>query len=80
MDIEGAELDALRGARPVIVRDRPVLTICVYHVPGDLWRLPLLMKEMIPEYQMFLRTHEGDGWQTVAYGIPPGRVVPGLSL
>ena len=78
MDIEGAELDALRGARPVIERDRPVLSICVYHLQHDLWSLPLLMKEMVPEYRMFLRAHEGDGWQTVAYAVPPERCVPGL--
>jgi FkbM family methyltransferase len=73
MDIEGAELDALRGARPVIERDRPVLAVCVYHTQHDLWRLPLLMKSMVPDYKMYLRCHEGDGWQTVAYGVPADR-------
>jgi FkbM family methyltransferase len=75
MDIEGAELDALRGARQVIERDRPVLAVCVYHTQHDLWRLPLLMKSMVPDYQMYLRCHEGDGWQTVAYAIPSDRAV-----
>ena len=77
MDIEGAEQDALIGARPVIERDRPVLAVCVYHTPYDLWRLPLLMKRMVPDYQMYLRCHEGDGWQTVAYAVPPHRALQG---
>jgi hypothetical protein len=74
MDIEGAEHDALVGARPAIERDAPILAVCVYHSQNDLWRLPLLMKAMVPGYRMFLRCHEGDGWQTVAYAVPPGRV------
>lgn len=73
MDIEGAEADALRGARSTIESDRPVLAVCVYHTQYDLWQLPLLMKEMGPDYQMYLRCHEGDGWQTVAYAVPPER-------
>jgi len=77
MDIEGAELDALRGARPVIEHHRPILAVCVYHSQHDLWQLPLLMKEMLPAYLMFLRCHEGDGWQTVAYAVPPERALSG---
>jgi FkbM family methyltransferase len=75
MDIEGAEFDALVGARPVIERDRPVLAVCVYHTQHDIWRLPLLMKSMVPDYKMYLRCHEGDGWQTVAYAVPSDRVI-----
>ncbi|HTM25551.1 MAG TPA: FkbM family methyltransferase [Vicinamibacterales bacterium] len=77
MDIEGTELEALRGARPAIESRRPVLAVCVYHLQHDLWRLPLFMKEMVPEYRMFLRCHEGDGWQTVAYAVPPERCEAG---
>lgn len=75
MDIEGAEFDALLGARQVIQRDRPILAICVYHRQDDLWRLPLLMRAMVPEYRMYLKTYSGDGLQTVAYAVPPERVL-----
>lgn len=74
MDIEGAEPEALEGARVIIERDHPVLAVCVYHHPDHLWRLPLMMTSMFPEYQMYLQCHEGDGWQTVAYAVPPRRV------
>jgi FkbM family methyltransferase len=77
MDIEGAELDALRGARETIERDRPVLAVCVYHNQHDLWQLPLFIKAMVPDYRMYLRCHEGDGWQTVAYAVPPERGLDG---
>ena len=41
MDVEGAELDALKGAAETIRRHRPVLAICLYHKPEDLWQIPL---------------------------------------
>jgi FkbM family methyltransferase len=75
MDIEGAEFDALVGAKQLIQRDRPILAICVYHSQQDLWRLPLVMRGMVPEYQMYLRTSGGDGIQTVAYALPPERTL-----
>lgn len=77
MDIEGGEFNALLGARKVIQRDRPILAICVYHLQSDLWRLPLLLRTMVPEYRMYLKAYRGDGIQTVAYAVPPERVMHG---
>jgi len=74
MDIEGAELDGLKGGRDVIQRDGPVLAICVYHQPEHFWQVPLLIKDMLPEHKMYLRCYEGDGWQTVAYAVPTERL------
>jgi FkbM family methyltransferase len=75
MDIEGAEYDALRGGATVIRRDRPILAICVYHTQADVWRIPLLMRSMSPDYQLFLRAYDGDGFQSVVYAIPPDRML-----
>jgi FkbM family methyltransferase len=75
MDIEGGEYDALLGARKVIERDRPILAICVYHTQSDIWRIPLLVREMAPEYKLYLRAYEGDGFQTVMYAVPPNRAI-----
>jgi FkbM family methyltransferase len=74
MDIEGAEHDALRGARRIVERDMPVLAVCVYHTQADVWRLPLLLRSMRSEYRFFLRAYDGDGLQTVLYAIPPQRM------
>lgn len=75
MDIEGGEFDALMGATHVIQRDHPILAVCVYHSQEDLWRLPLLMRAMCPDYRMYLKSYRGDGIQTVAYAVPPERVL-----
>jgi FkbM family methyltransferase len=79
MDIEGAEYDALRGAAKVIQRDEPILAICVYHTQNDIWRIPLLVREMLPEHRLYLRAYEGDGFQTVLYAVPPERTLSGNS-
>jgi FkbM family methyltransferase len=84
MDIEGAEADALEGARLIVSRHRPLLSICVYHRQSDLWRIPLLIQSMQSGYRYYLRTHETDGWQTVLYAVPPERLgshsgIPNLS-
>ena len=75
MDIEGAEYDALVGAAKTIEQDLPVLAICVYHTQRDIWRIPLLVRSRYPTYQLYLRTYDGDGFQTVLYAVPPNRAL-----
>ncbi|MFZ0394767.1 MAG: FkbM family methyltransferase [Terracidiphilus sp.] len=74
MDIEGAEYEALLGGRKVIERDQPILAICVYHTQNDIWRIPLLLHDMLPEHKLFLRAYEGDGYQTVLFAVAPERL------
>ncbi len=74
MDIEGAELDALEGARSSIQTYRPILSICVYHKQDDLWRIPLFIDTLVKDYRLFLRPHDVDGWQLVCYAVPANRL------
>ena len=55
MDIEGAEMAALEGARRIITQDKPKLAICIYHKLNDLWEIPRLILEMVPEYKIRIR-------------------------
>ncbi len=75
MDIEGAELDALEGARNCIRRDRPVLTVCSYHKQDHLWRIPLLIDSICDGYRFFLRPHLLEVWDLVCYAVPENRLV-----
>jgi FkbM family methyltransferase len=74
MDIEGAELDALEGARRSIQTHRPILSICVYHKQNDLWRIPLFINTLVEDYRLSLRPHYGDGWDLVCYAVPANRL------
>jgi FkbM family methyltransferase len=73
MDIEGAELDALSGARRMLARDRPILAIAAYHRASDLWNIPRLIKLIVPEYNLHLRRYAEDCWELVCYAIPSSR-------
>jgi len=69
MDIEGAELDALKGAKDTIKKFRPKLAICVYHNPSDLWEIPLLIKKLNIKYKLYLRHYSRELCETVCYAI-----------
>lgn len=67
MDIEGSELDALHGAAQTIRANRPFLAICVYHKRDDLIRIVPYIKELVPDYRMYLRHHSKTGSDLVLY-------------
>lgn len=68
LDIEGAEVDTLYGARNVINTQKPKLAICNYHLPSDLWEIPLLINEILPDYKLYMRHHNKKCWyETVVY-------------
>lgn len=58
MDIEGAEIEAIKGAEGHIKNDKPKLAISIYHKPNDLWEIPLLIHKLAPEYKLYIR-HNG---------------------
>lgn len=70
MDIEGAEYDALHGAQKTIKKFKPKLAICIYHSAEDLWRIPLYIKELVPDYKIYVRHHTDIQYETVCYAIP----------
>jgi len=74
MDIEGAEIDALLGARSLITKFTPILAICVYHKQDHLWKIPLLIASLSKNYRFFLRAHKEEGWDLVFYAIPTDRL------
>lgn len=70
MNIEGAEIDALHGGERLIRRERPKLALSVYHRPSDLWRIPEIVKQFDPGYELYLRQHDGGIIETVLYALP----------
>lgn len=69
MDIEGAEYATLKGASDRIASDRPALAVCVYHKQEDILEIPMLCKELVDNYQIYLRHYSDNQTETVCYFI-----------
>lgn len=69
MDIEGAEKNALSGAKETIKKYKPKLMISLYHKPNDIWELPLYVKQLVPEYKIYIRHHRTTPNDTVLYAM-----------
>lgn len=67
LDIEGAELEALEGARMIITESKPTLAICVYHKKQDYIDIPIYIKSLVPEYKMYYRHYSSMNSETVLY-------------
>jgi FkbM family methyltransferase len=77
MNIEGAEIEALKGSRKIISEYAPKLAISGYHRPSDLWQIPRLIKELNRNYNLYLRQQDGGIIESVIYAVPSG--LPGNS-
>lgn len=69
MDIEGAEMDALLGAKEIIKKYKPKLAISAYHRADDLWKIPLLIKNLNSDYKIYLRHYSNEVMDTVCYAV-----------
>ena len=70
MDIEGAEMEALEGGTEAIKSHHPKLAVCVYHIQGHLWQIPLKIRELNPDYHFYLRRYEDEFGDSVCYAVP----------
>lgn len=67
MDIEGAEIPALRGCQQTIKAFKPKLAICVYHKWDDLLTIPSLIHSIRQDYEFYLDCTTGFGGEAVLY-------------
>jgi len=71
LDVEGAELAALRGAEEVIRRSRPKLAVSVYHHEADFAQIPAWIDDLGLGYELFL-DHKGPGpAETILFARTP---------
>lgn len=66
-DLEGADIPAIKGAERTIRRCKPKLALSIYHNIEDLWEIPLMVKEMVPEYKLFVRHHTTHLFDKILY-------------
>jgi FkbM family methyltransferase len=67
MDIEGGEVDALRGADSTLRRFAPRLAICVYHLPHDLPDIVGLIRQARLDYHLYLSQKSPSWPETVLF-------------
>lgn len=71
-DIEGAEKDAIWGAKNHIREDKPKLALSIYHSNADLVAIFELIEEIQPGYRFYLRYSGREDFPTdyILIGIP----------
>lgn len=67
LDVEGAELAALKGAARAIERSHPRLAVALYHAPADIWEIPDWVGERYET--LHLRQHGRNAVETVLYAM-----------
>lgn len=70
MDIEGAEMPALKGGIKTIQKSRPQLAISIYHSDNDFINIPIYLNENLKDYIFKLGHYSPSLSETVLYAIP----------
>ncbi len=72
LDVEGAEYETLQGGAAAIKKYRPKLLLAAYHYNDDVFRLPLLLRTLVPGYRFYLRQHPYiPAWESNYFVLPP---------
>ena len=69
MDIEGAEREAIEGAKKTILQFKPKLAISVYHLWDDLLVIPNQINAIRDDYEFYLDCTTGFGGETILYCV-----------
>lgn len=54
-DVNGMSLRVVRGAEKIIKRDKPLITVAIYHNPDEFFGIVPLLHEWVPEYKFMVR-------------------------
>lgn len=69
-DVEGADFETLEGMKNTLKNFKPRLNFSAYHRFEDIFRLPLLIKQINPDYKIYLRHHPYiPAWDTNLYCV-----------
>ncbi len=70
MDVEGEEINAIKGAKNTIINHKPKMLISAYHRTDDLISIPKAVLSLNPDYKMYIRHFSYlPAWDTNFYFI-----------
>jgi FkbM family methyltransferase len=70
LDVEGSELNALKGSAQTIKNFKPRLAVSLYHLQHDLYSIPLFLKKICIDYRFYLGHHHSTLHETILYAKP----------
>lgn len=73
LDIEGAELRALKGAESAIRRHRPKLAVCLYHHLDDFVQIPAWLRSLDLGYRFYIDHFTIHAEETILFAVPSER-------
>ena len=70
IDSEGCELEILKGGKEFLNKFKPKMNVAAYHKSEDIFKLPILINAINPEYKIHLRHHPNiPAWDTLFYCV-----------
>lgn len=67
-DVEGAEREAIEGSKKAIFNNLTELCVSLYHRSEDIFELPLLIHELLPDHKLFIeKTPYIPAWEINLY-------------
>lgn len=69
MDVEGSELESLKGAIQTITNYKPKLAISLYHKPEDIIQIPAFIESLNMDYKYYIRHYQTRMCETVLYAL-----------
>jgi hypothetical protein len=67
-DVEGAEREAIEGSKNAILNNLTELCVSLYHRSEDIFELPLLIHELLPDHALFIeKTPYIPAWEINLY-------------
>jgi len=55
LDIEGNELNAIKGAKEIIKKDKPIILCSIHHTPQDFFKVKPLLRSYYKNYAFLIR-------------------------
>ena len=74
LDVEGAEMNVIKGAIKTILKNRPIMAISIYHSKFDLLDIPLFLSENLDNYDFRIGHYTEKIHETILYLIPKERM------